>query len=65
LDLLGDPARLVFTRAVLGEIHDKQDAATARVDALAHRVAPPVDPAPSPTHQPAAAAKTTKARQVA
>lgn len=47
LDLLGDPVNIVLTRAVLDEIHDKQDAATARVDTLARGVAPPVDPAPS------------------
>jgi uncharacterized protein len=47
LDLLGDPANVILTRAVLDEIHDKQDEATARVDALARTLAPPVDPAPS------------------
>ncbi len=47
LDLLRDPANIVLTRAVLDEIHDKQDAATTCVDALARGVAPPVDPAPS------------------
>jgi predicted nucleic acid-binding protein len=47
LDLLGDPASIVLTQAVLDEIHDKQDAATARVDALARGIAPPVDPVPS------------------
>lgn len=34
LDLLGDPARVVITQAVLDEIRDKQDTATGRVDAL-------------------------------
>ena len=29
LDLLGDPASIVLTRAVLDEIRDKQDGATA------------------------------------
>lgn len=47
LDLLGDPAGIVLTRAVLDEIHDKQDEATARIDALAGSLAPPVDPASS------------------
>ena len=47
LDLLGDPADIVLTRAVLDEIHDKQDEATARIDALAGSLAPPVDPASS------------------
>lgn len=47
LDLLGESPTIVLTRAVLDEIHDKQDDATTRVDALARRLAPPVDPTPS------------------
>ena len=44
LDLLGDPARIIITRAVLAEVRDKLDVATERVNELASRLAPPVDP---------------------
>jgi len=47
LDLLGDPARLVLTRAVLDEVRDKQDRVTALVDAFARTIPPPIDLAPS------------------
>jgi predicted nucleic acid-binding protein len=49
LDLLGDPARVVMTQAVLDEIRDKHDAATAHVDALVRNAMPVVTPSPSAT----------------
>jgi predicted nucleic acid-binding protein len=53
LDLLGDPGRIVLTRAVLAEVRDKQDDASARVDAFALTLPPPLDPAPSDRVDPA------------
>jgi hypothetical protein len=47
LDLLGDPPSVVLTRAVLDEVHDKQDIASARIDDFARTLPPPVDPPPS------------------
>jgi predicted nucleic acid-binding protein len=49
LDLLGDPARVAITRAVLDEIRDKEDEATLRVDALVRNAMPVVTPPSSPT----------------
>ena len=48
LDLLGEAARVVVSRAVLREVQDKLDAATRRIDALVGPgSASLVDPAPS------------------
>jgi hypothetical protein len=35
LDLLGDPASVTITRAVLDEVHDKADDASRRIDVFA------------------------------
>ena len=47
LALLGEPPTVVLTRAVFDEVRDKQDQATARVEAFARLLPPLVEPAPS------------------
>ena len=44
LDLLGDPASVTITRAVLDEVHDKADDASRRIDVFASSGPSSADP---------------------